>query len=98
MSDRATARIRTALPQFWAALIIWAIDRYAGVIPADAGEYAVIIWPAIGATIYDLARDLEATRSPFARRIAGLLLGSLRSPQYPPPGLPLPPPPAPPAP
>ena len=80
MSDRNAARIRTALPQCWAALALYLFDRY-GIAPDDLATDAIIYAavPALGAVIYDTARTLEAHGW---HRTARFLLGSARQPVY----------------
>lgn len=80
MNDRTAARIRTALPQCWAALVLYMFDRY-GFTPDDLATDAIIYAavPALGAVIYDAARTLE---SHGWTRTARFLLGSSRQPVY----------------
>ncbi len=80
MSDRNAARIRTALPQCWAALVLYLCDRY-GLTPDDLATDAIIYAavPALGAILYDTARALE---SHGWTRTARFLLGSTRQPVY----------------
>lgn len=82
MNDRNVARIRTALPQAWGAVVVFVLDRL-GYIPDDASTDLLLLAavPAAGALLYDLARLAE--RHGWTA-LARVLLGSLREPHYPP--------------
>jgi len=87
MNDRNTARIRTALPQAWGAIVVYGCVRL-GYVPDDtATELATVaIIPAAGALVYELARTLEARPGRLSGTLARILLGSLRTPSYDPVG------------
>ncbi len=81
-SARNVSRIRTALPQAWGALVVFLLDRLD--IVADDSTTDLVLYlgiPLAGAVVYDFARLAERRGWD---RVAKLLLGSLRSPQYPP--------------
>ena len=83
MSDRHLSRIRTALPQAWAAVLLYVLDR-CNITPDDLATDAIVYAaiPAAGALVYDLGRTLEAHGLTGLSR---LLLGSTRQPVYTPP-------------
>lgn len=82
MTPANIARIRTALPQAWAAVIMWVLVRFHVVLnDLDTGLLVAAV-PFAGAAVYDLARRLEAHGW---KRTARILLGSTRQPTYPPP-------------
>lgn len=78
-SERNIARIRTALPQAWAALVVWVLIRFHIVLDDVDTDLLLLIVPAAGATVYDLARWLE---SHGFVRTARVLLGFSQQPTY----------------
>jgi hypothetical protein len=92
MDDANTARLRTALPQAWAALIVWTFHRFHLVITDLDTTLLLLLVPIVGAALYDLARRMEARGGPW-RIPALLLLGSAKTPTYSPPDPPSPEPP-----
>lgn len=83
MSAANAARIRTALPQAWAALIIYLCDRHNVVLTDPSVSLIIAVQPALGAVVYDTARSLE--RRGWLPSLSRLLLGSTLQPKYPPP-------------
>lgn len=83
MSDRNTARIRTALPTVWAAIATYVATRL-GYVPDDVATelILVVIVPGAGAVVYEVGRSLESSNSTVGRLVARALLGSLKQPSY----------------
>lgn len=83
MSDRNIARIRTALPQAWGAVVVFVASRV-GWVPDEAAVdlVTVAIIPAAGAVVYEIGRTLERHENGLSRLMARLVLGSLRTPTY----------------
>ena len=49
MTDRNIARIRTALPQAWAALIVYLVHRFGVVLDDTSTNLLLVIIPIVGA-------------------------------------------------
>jgi hypothetical protein len=80
MSDRAVARLRTALPQGWAAVIVILLDACNVSLISDRADTLVIATiPLVGAGLYEIGRTLEGHGY---RRLALVLLGTDRTPSY----------------
>lgn len=84
MNDRNRARIRTALPQVWAALILFVFDTFGWLLTDATTTVLVALVPIVGAALYDLGRTLEKHNgSALARILSRVILGALGPPSYP---------------
>jgi len=77
--DLNTATIRTTVPMFWTAAIIYVAKRYGGVELSE--DQAIALLPAaavVGGVLYRIARIIEE-RYP---KIGFILLGSNKKPNF----------------